>query len=140
MVSRLLGFLILLLGLSIPAHAQRISPWTEAIVSVRDLEQAARLFIDYGDCRIELMQFVGFEGRDFSKEAQLPNLGTISVRYPVDNLKSYKEQLVKRSVAVAYESANVMINGIGEANLFAVRDPDGNLTEFYKTFAEGVKK
>ncbi len=83
--------------------------------------------------RMELMQFVGFEGRDFSSRARLPNLGIISVRYPVNDLAAYRALLVQRGVDIAYRSKNVEIAHIGTANLFAVRDPDGNITEFYES-------
>lgn len=90
--------------------------------------------------RIELMQFVGFEGRDFSDDASLPNLGIISVRYPVENLAAYKQLLIDREVAIAYEGSSVKLPGIGTTSLLAVRDPDGNITEFYETIADGASK
>ncbi len=90
--------------------------------------------------RIELMQFVGFDGRDFSELASLPNLGIISVRYPVENLDTYKQQLAKRDVTITYEASNVEIEGIGSTNLFAVRDPDGSITEFYEVAEDGAHK
>ncbi|MFK7841566.1 MAG: VOC family protein [Sphingorhabdus sp.] len=86
--------------------------------------------------RMELMQFVGFEGRDFAKRASLPSLGIISVRYPVTGLADYREQLIKRRVPIAYEANRVAVDKIGVLNLLAVRDPDGNLTEFYEEPSE----
>lgn len=83
------------------------------------------------DGRIELMQFEGFDGRDFSKFASPPNLGIISVRYPVRDVAVYRNSLKAKDVAFAYEASDVAIAGIGTLDLFAVRDPDGNLTEFY---------
>lgn len=71
--------------------------------------------------RVEVMQFEGFEGRDFSAYASPPNLGIISVRYPARNFEAYREHLEGKGVKTVYSSAA----------RFAVRDPDGNLTEFY---------
>jgi catechol 2,3-dioxygenase-like lactoylglutathione lyase family enzyme len=82
--------------------------------------------------RIELMQFVGFAGRDFAEHASLPNLGIISVRYPVDGLVAHRAQLEARGARIAYAANGVAIGGIGKVDLLAVRDPDGNLTEFYE--------
>ena len=82
--------------------------------------------------RMELMQFVGFEGRDFSKQASLPNLGIISVRYPVTGLQAYHKQLASRGVNIEYEARTVPVGAIGSVDLFAIRDPDGNITEFYE--------
>lgn len=81
--------------------------------------------------RMELMQFVGFEGRDFARQASPPNLGIISVRYPVRDLAGYRAALEAKGVSAAYSAQGVAIGGIGKVDLFAVRDPDGNLTEFY---------
>jgi len=83
------------------------------------------------DGRIELMQFEGFEGRDYSAHASPPNLGIISVRYPVSDLSAYTLFLEAAGVAPVYAATRVAFAGTGSADLMAVRDPDGNLTEFY---------
>ncbi|MEP3227527.1 MAG: VOC family protein [Parasphingorhabdus sp.] len=82
--------------------------------------------------RIELMQFVGLNGRDFSDQASLPRLGIISVRYPVNNLATYRIQLESRDVKIEHEAKNMPLEGVGNVNLIAVRDRDGNLTEFFE--------
>ena len=81
------------------------------------------------------MQFEGFEGRDFSAYASPPNLGIISVRYPVRDFDAYRAVLVKRAIEIEREADGIVIGELGAGDLlvdiFAVRDPDGNLTEFY---------
>ncbi len=81
--------------------------------------------------RMEVMQIEGFTGRDHSDKASPPNLGIVSVRYPVRDLPAYRAALEAKGVAIAYEGENVSVSGIGETRIFAIRDPDGNLTEFY---------
>jgi len=81
--------------------------------------------------RVELMQIDGFTGRDVSADASPPNLGIVSVRFPVADLAAYRAELVGKRVAIAYEARGVAVDGIGRIDLFAVRDPDGNLSEFY---------
>ncbi len=81
--------------------------------------------------RVEMMQFVGFEGRDFSAHASPPNLGIISVRYPVTDFEGYLAHLASRGLEPEYSADDVAVEGIGTVELAAVRDPDGNLTEFY---------
>ena len=81
--------------------------------------------------RIEVMQFEGFNGRDFAVHASPPNLGIISVRYPVGQFDEYRQHLESRGVSAAYAASDVSVAGIGTIDLVAVRDPDGNLTEFY---------
>lgn len=82
--------------------------------------------------RIELMEFEGFDGRDFSEFASPPNLGIISVRYPVKDLSAYRKQLEEFGVTIAFETSGLELEPKSKSPAFAVRDPDGNLTEFYE--------
>jgi catechol 2,3-dioxygenase-like lactoylglutathione lyase family enzyme len=82
--------------------------------------------------RVEVMQIDGFSGLDVSADASPPNLGIVSVRFPVKGLDSYREALKERGVETIYEGMNVTIAGLGNVNIFAVRDPDGSISEFYE--------
>lgn len=87
--------------------------------------------------RVEVMQIDGFTGSDSSQYSSPPNLGIISVRYPVKGLSPYRRSLENKGTTAAYSADAVSIKGIGtkdRVNIFAVRDPDGNLTEFYEAF------
>lgn len=85
--------------------------------------------------RVEVMQIEGFTGSDHSAHASAPNLGILSVRYPVRQLAAYRAAVEQQGAAIAYHRESVSIAGLApgstKTNLFAVRDPDGNLTEFY---------
>jgi catechol 2,3-dioxygenase-like lactoylglutathione lyase family enzyme len=81
--------------------------------------------------RVEVMQFEGFLGRDLSPFAAPPNWGIIALRYPVADLAGYRAFLAQNGIRPVYEASGVAIGGIGRADIFAVRDPDGSLTEFY---------
>ena len=81
--------------------------------------------------RVEVMQIEGLTGRDHASRASPPNLGILSVRYPVRDLAGYRAALRAKGVAIAFEADNAAITGIGDVSIFALRDPDGNLTEFY---------
>lgn len=81
--------------------------------------------------RVEVMRIEGFDGRDHAAGAGPPNLGHLSLRYPVRDLAAYRALLERRGVTITYSGKDVPLAGIGEADIFAVRDPDGNLTEFY---------
>ncbi|GAB4473020.1 MAG: hypothetical protein OHK0018_03110 [Erythrobacter tepidarius] len=83
------------------------------------------------DGRVEVMAFEGFAGRDLAEHASPPNWGIISVRYPVTDLAGYRAFLAARGVTPVHEAKGVAISGIGTADILAVRDPDGSLTEFY---------
>ncbi|MEM7779408.1 MAG: VOC family protein [Pseudomonadota bacterium] len=85
--------------------------------------------------RVEVMQFVGFEGRDFAEHASPPNYGILSIRYPVRDFNAYRAKLASHGVDAAYSGDAVMVHALTDQDaprrIFAVRDPDGNLTEFY---------
>jgi catechol 2,3-dioxygenase-like lactoylglutathione lyase family enzyme len=85
--------------------------------------------------RVEVMQIDGFTGSDVSAHASPPNLGIVSVRYPVTDLTAFRTKL--GAASIAYEANNVAVKGIGTINLLAVRDPDGNITEFYELARKG---
>ncbi len=91
--------------------------------------------------RIEVMQIDGFTGgSDYADHASPPNLGIISLRYPVDDLAAYRASLERRGVKVAYSASKVKIDGGYVTDIFAVRDPDGNITEFYDSGIFALRK
>jgi catechol 2,3-dioxygenase-like lactoylglutathione lyase family enzyme len=81
--------------------------------------------------RVEVMQFEGFTGTDQSAHASPPNLGILLLRYPVRDLAGYRAAVEANGARIAYSARGVSVPGLGTIDLFAVRDPDGNLTEFY---------
>lgn len=81
--------------------------------------------------RVEVMEMQGFTGTDQSAHASPPNLGVLLLRFPVRDLAAYRQAVEAKGTAIAYAADNVKILGLGTVDLFAVRDPDGNLTEFY---------
>ena len=89
-----------------------------------------------GTGRVELMQFVGFEGKDQSAYAAAPNLGILSLRFPVRGLADYRARLVEAGVPAVQRGEGIAIGALGRVDVFAVRDPDGNLNEFYAESAD----
>jgi catechol 2,3-dioxygenase-like lactoylglutathione lyase family enzyme len=55
----------------------------------------------------------------------------LSVRYPVRDLAGLRARVVREGGAIAYEAAAAR-TGRRTAAMFALRDPDGSLTEFYQ--------
>ncbi len=93
---------------------------------------AAALYPVAGETgRIEVMQIAGFTGHDHSAKASPPNLGILSVRYPVHDLTTYRAHIATQGAPIAYDAQSVDIADLGTVDILAVRDPDGNLTEFY---------
>ncbi len=82
--------------------------------------------------RVELMQIEGFTGRDLSEFAVPPNLGILSVRYPVADLAAYRSTITSKGAVIAYARDKTPVAGLGTIDLIAVRDPNGSITEFYQ--------
>lgn len=100
--------------------------------SLKALRAAAALGPVPGETgRVEVMQITEFAGIPQGAMARAPNLGILSVRYPVRDLAGYRAALAKAGVTPVQQASAVAIKGLGTADLFAVADPDGNLTEFY---------
>ena len=86
--------------------------------------------------RVEVMQIVGFEGHDHSAAAVPPNLGILSVRFPVTDSAAYRALLEERGIHASHVATkvtigNLLADGSASVSIFAVRSPDGALTEFY---------
>ena len=81
--------------------------------------------------RLELMQFVGLDGRDLSERAQPPNLGILSVRYPVPDLDAALERIEAAGGAAWRGPASLDLPPYGTVRMLAVRAPDGAIVELF---------
>ena len=81
--------------------------------------------------RLELMQFVGLDGRDLSDRARPPNLGIISVRYPVDDVEVALERVEQAGGAAWRGPAKVKLPPYGTLRMVAVRSPNGTIVEIF---------
>ncbi len=81
--------------------------------------------------RVEVMQITEFAGIPQGERARAPNLGILSVRYPVRDLPAYRRALAAAGVEPVQAGQAIAVTGAGRTDLIAVADPDGNLTEFY---------
>ncbi|MCH8478877.1 MAG: CpcT/CpeT family chromophore lyase [Wenzhouxiangella sp.] len=79
--------------------------------------------------RLELMQFVGLDGRDLSERAKPPNLGILSVRYPVANAGAALADIESAGGSAWRGPAEIDLPPYGRVNIFAVRAPDGAIVE-----------
>jgi catechol 2,3-dioxygenase-like lactoylglutathione lyase family enzyme len=52
------------------------------------------------------------------------------VRYTVRDLAGYRAAIAAAGVTLVQQASAIPIKGLGTVDLFAVADPDGNLTEF----------
>jgi catechol 2,3-dioxygenase-like lactoylglutathione lyase family enzyme len=136
-----LGFRVLFDSANEPAEPTRSNFGIPLNYTPRVKRAAAALQPVPGETgRVEVMQIDGFTGSDVSEHALPPNFGILSVRYPVQDLAAYRASLELRGVAIVYEARGVFISGMGTADIIAVRDFDGNITEFYEATRPKAKR
>lgn len=84
------------------------------------------------DGSVELIEIVGWEGRDFSERAVAPNVGLLALRLPVPSVADYAAAIKERGGTLYAEPCRLEIAPIGEVPFFSVRAPDGAILEFYE--------
>lgn len=82
--------------------------------------------------RLEIMEFVGLEGRDLADRAALPNLGIISVSYPVKNAQRAYDSVVSAGSLPKYKLKTFMLPPYGRVQMFTLQSPDGALIDVYE--------
>lgn len=85
--------------------------------------------------QVELVQWTGFDGRDFSTRAIPPNLGHLALRWPVENLQLYVDRCRDCNVNLFVEPTKVSLPPLGEVLLCTLRTPDGVMIELVQTTA-----
>ena len=81
--------------------------------------------------QVELVEWVGFGGRDFAERAVPPNLGIVALRIAVADLHAHCAQLVARGGILHSAPARVRLRPWSEVLLASIRSPDGALIEFF---------
>ena len=81
---------------------------------------------------IELIEMSELQARDFSDDCVAPNIGYLALRFPVEDILAYVEQLTANGVELYTQPAKVEIHPYGQALCFSVRSPDGVTLEFYE--------
>lgn len=81
---------------------------------------------------LELLQFEGLTGKDFSADAIPPNLGILMLRFPVKNLEMYLQKIKNKGVSIHSELSVMEIKPYGKVKIFAIRTPDGAWLEFFE--------
>ena len=79
---------------------------------------------------VEILSFEGAEGSDFAQHATPPNLGHLTLRFPVTGLDAYLEQLAFRGVEPISGPSKVEIAPYGSVRAVVIRAPEGAWLEF----------
>jgi catechol 2,3-dioxygenase-like lactoylglutathione lyase family enzyme len=86
---------------------------------------------EYG--RMEMIEIMGLDGRDYSDRCHAPNLGLLAVRFEIDSLDLLDERLAARGYAADGERRDVHISPYGPFEVRNVSTPDGALIQFLLT-------
>jgi len=79
---------------------------------------------------VELVQLEGLIGRDFSKEAIAPNLGILTLRFPVDGLHEFVQSMQNKGVVIEKGIERIEMSPYGLVDIAAIKSPDGAWLEF----------
>ncbi len=81
---------------------------------------------------IEIFNFDGIKGRDFSDRAHPPNLGILIYRIHVRDLEAYAAEIAARGVVLHRPIVRAVIAPYGAVKLMVVRAPSGAWLEFFQ--------
>jgi len=79
--------------------------------------------------QVELVQWTGFEGRDFASRAVPPGLGHLALRFPVEDLQPYVARCADLNIPLFAEPTRCNLPPLGEVLLCTLRTPDGAMIE-----------
>ena len=80
---------------------------------------------------VELLQFAGATGADFSARAVPPNLGVLMLRFPVRDIARFAQHVEEQGIEIAMSPQRVALPPYGDVTMMAIRGPDGVWIEFF---------
>jgi len=85
------------------------------------------------------VELIGWDGappgRDFSERAQPPNLGSMALRFGVQDLAAHLARLASHGILPARPVTELALEPYGRVRLAPVRSPDGVWLEFFEVLA-----
>ena len=82
--------------------------------------------------RMEMIEIMDLEGRDHSARCHAPNLGILSVRFPVPDIDVARAVIERRSGAAVAEAGALTIAPYGPMRQIGIKTPDGANVQFYE--------
>lgn len=87
--------------------------------------------------RLEIMEFVGLKGRDLSNRADVPNIGILSVSYPVNNAALAYDMFQDAAGLPKYKLEQFDWLPYGRVRMFTAQAPDGALVDVFEVLGSG---
>lgn len=84
---------------------------------------------------VELLQFHGATGKDVSALARPPNIGIVTLRFPVSNLPALIDKLKAHHVDLQARTT-MTLAPYGKVDVIAIKSPDNTWLEFYQPRTE----
>ena len=110
-----------LMPLGIPQNLTTSVPYMAGIFS----PQTQTL---YG--RMEYIEIDGLDGFDYASRCKAPNLGWLSVTYPVDSVEKAQAMIESRGWAIEQSPYRSQRPSYGTVDVFSIKAPDGAMIEF----------
>ncbi len=85
-----------------------------------------------------MLQFHGAQGKNVSELASPPNLGIVTLRFPVDNLAALRAHLIENKVEIVSQTS-LTLAPYGQVDILAIRTPDRTWIEFYQVVDTIIK-
>lgn len=82
--------------------------------------------------RMEFIEFMDLDGRDYSDRCLPPNLGILAIRYPVTGVSRIAELITERGATILFPPEVVKVKPGGAQTSFAIQSPDGAIIEFFE--------
>lgn len=82
--------------------------------------------------RMEMIEIMDLEGRDFADRCDAPNLGILAVRFPVEDLTAAAKTIETRDWQIDQPPRPVRIAPYGALRLMSLKTPDGAIIQFYE--------
>ncbi|MEM1148721.1 MAG: hypothetical protein AAGH49_13085, partial [Pseudomonadota bacterium] len=80
--------------------------------------------------RMEYIEIDGLKGFDYAERCQAPNLGWLSVTYPVDSVSETKATISARGWAIEQDIYKTHRPSFGLLEIVSIKAPDGAMIEF----------
>jgi hypothetical protein len=82
--------------------------------------------------RMEFIDIMDLQGHDFSDRCKAPNLGLLTIRYPVENAAEAMSAITERGWTVDRALTQASTASIGDIQVFGITSPDGAMIDFYE--------
>jgi len=86
---------------------------------------------------IEILAFDGLEGANHAPKAVPPNLGVLSLRFPVVDVEAFHAFALQQELDIVVEPVVVRTPPYGDWQLLTIRGPGGAWLEFYEQLETG---